>query len=600
MANKLSLIPGVLLAAVAAGGVAHAAVRPIGVRPAALSGAQIPAANRFYMSGSTALDNVIKDLLTLAPGANNGACANGTMDVYYDGTSYTASSTHGYAVTCTLAKVMTDGTHTVAIGQNVAFFKDGAGGSFEGTKPEADQTTRTYLNIDVAGGLPAACAAGVAFDTNNTPSGTPYFPREMTSANATEHASCTATTTVIPVAGFSDVNADMFTANNGYPGLTPLNLGEIGKLSAQPLFQQQFGFAVSLNLYRVLQSTQGKTVGSDAAIDIPSVSKAALSAIAAGNFTDWSQILNPAGTVAITDASFIGPNQTAPVAIAPNVVTQLYLCRRGDQSGTEASANSYLLNNQCGAGNVPGSSTPQSLAVGNTPVANCSGVTGGVSDENGCKWQAVNLPDTIFPGNGTGDVDACLNAHDLNNAYAIGWLSGDRKYDDPMSAANAKFGFGGSGDTSNAAPPAGTSTAHRWRYIAIDGKKPNLESVASGIYDFAEDNVLYWNTAVVNANANSAAFIGFLKSDLATIAIIGELETVQTHGTTGPILDPLNAGAAVPNTLPLSVAINTNPVSSWSKAGGGGVQDCGAPVLETAPVLDKPSSTPVQAVPANL
>src|SRR5262249_52965741 len=153
------------------------------------------------------------------------------------------------------------------------------------------------------------------------------------------------------------------------------------------------------------------------------------------------------GGLPITDASFLPTGATAPGTLTTNnpiagtgadpsaasSVTSIFFCRRGDQSGTEASANSYFLNNQCGAGAVSGAAAPAAMITNSSiPTTNaaCSAITGGVADENGCKWQNgstgattaakhlsdVNIGATVFPANGTGDVDNCLNAHDYTDS----------------------------------------------------------------------------------------------------------------------------------------------------------------------------------------
>jgi hypothetical protein len=231
--------------------------------------------------------------------------------------------------------------------------------------------------------------------------------------------------------------------------------------------------------------------------------------------------------------------------------------------------------------------------------------------ETGCKYvSASNLADTVFAANGTGDVDSCLHDHSKHNAFAVGILSGDRPYDDLIAGnLNAKGGWGGSGDATPAQvsppQPLNNAASHEWRFVAIDGKKANLESVASGIYDDVWNNVIYTGALGHGANANDQAFHNLLVTGgvnaMTQSTVLVDIQVSQAHGTTGGILEP--QATSVPALIPINIA--TNPVSALSKAWVGN-NDC-QPAVQfntsngVAGIFNRPSDAPAPAgVPAPL
>src|ERR1700753_3565264 len=102
---------------------AAAAVGTSGVAGAA---AVVGAADHFFpTSGSTALDNSIKEYFLLS----GGICQAGSIQVYVDGTSDIKTGVHQTLVAC---KAST-GFGTVATGDVIGLAKESNGGSLEGT-----------------------------------------------------------------------------------------------------------------------------------------------------------------------------------------------------------------------------------------------------------------------------------------------------------------------------------------------------------------------------------------------------------------------------------------------------------------------------------
>lgn len=593
--------------------------------------------DRFYISGSTAVDAGFKVYFSL-----NGAglCKTGTLNIFSDATTLKGATQ--YMITCqSLAAI-----GTIPANTNIMVVKDGSGGSLEGTNPLviAAQQRTDYWNVDQAGPptFINSCAAAQLWSAVGEVGAGKTYPHG--DPNAAFFGSCTAakTAAITPNVGIADVNAELFTV-----GLESITASTISSLSGNPIYQQQFGVAVSLNLYRTLQAAQGKGF-TDAAVDMPTLSLQTLRGIfginslsGTGLTTDWSQVLDDAGN-AVTTHDAANANQTAPAALNGNSATQIYVCRRGDSSGTMASQDAYFLQNRCQSGLVPfvtpTTATNTCNGGGVCTAAQCTAMIAAgtscqgsyflvdgnpgqkqtcvaghtyqtVPEETGCTYQtgaAGNLFDIVFAGNGTGDVDKCLHDHSKNNSFAVGILSGDRPYDDLIAGnANAKGGWGGSGDATPAQvtppQPLNNAASHEWRYVAIGGAKPNLESVAAGLYDDVWNNVVYTgtlgNAAGNNAGPNSPAFQAYISSGTGnavnSAVVIGDLESsnVQTHGTTGGILEPANTGtiAAVP------VNLATNPVSALSKAWVGN-NDC-QPTIQfntqnALPIYNRPSGAP--------
>src|SRR5262249_11823361 len=149
-------------------------------------------------------------------------------------------------------------------------------------------------------------------------------------------------------------NGDVFNI-----GPEAVSAGTLAKVTGTPLYQQQFGVAVSLNVFRMLQKAQGKTVGSDAAADLPSLSRNIVRSIFGGTISDWTQVLDNAGSKRVVDATYQSASSHVLAAITnlntgvANNSTAIYTCRRGKSSGTQAGADIYFLHNRCGANLTP-------------------------------------------------------------------------------------------------------------------------------------------------------------------------------------------------------------------------------------------------------
>lgn len=488
------------------------------------------AADVFLISGSTALDNQVKAGLLLSV-ANGSPCVAGTTAVYTDApilapVASNIKKAHQTVVTCNLSAAI----GTIAAGTQVAFTKESNGGSNEGTAVIANGTTLAFLDATQA---PVGCGPAIA-----VAAGAVY--RDQVAY--TEFDGCTGPlVNQTPQIGLADEDPALF--NLGPQAVTAAT---ITKLTTTPLFQNQFAIAVSLELYRALQRAQGLAL-TDTLATMPTLSRTQINGILNGSNTTWDiAVAGPTG-LPITNAAY---NTTG----AP---TSMWICRRGQSSGTEVSADVYFLHNRCISGNA-------AMAPVSTTAANCGGLPAGQTAENfGCKWAAVNLADPVFAGAGGGDVDSCLHAHDVANQFAIGFLGATQTFDDPN-------GLGG-------APAVGS---HQWRYVALNGFKPTVEGMANGTYDYVFDNVLNVNKSLAgNPLAAATKLTTLFQSPVALEDIIVVQTTAaDANYAVGGLQDAL---IGTQNTLPSTLAqlegTGGQPTSAFTFDLSGSANNCSAP-----------------------
>lgn len=492
----------------------------------AVTPSQVSATNRLYISGATATDNALATLFLRTGSASAPpVCKSGTIDVYIDSAAPVTNS-HNKAILCTLNQAV----NGIPANTNVAFLKESNGGSNEGTQVIARGATRTFINI--ANDSAPNCGTAVTQTAGSITS----YPNHQ---QFTLHPSCTGLDSgAHPDVGIADVNPALFNV-----GLTPISGAEVARLQSDALYQPSFGVAVSLNLYRALQSLQGKNTASDTAADMPTLTTGQIRGLFSGTVFSWDMITGPTGT---------------PLASKP-----VFICRRGDDSGTQASFASYFLNERCTNGG------PTFL-----------GATKSNTQQSGATWNFATFgTDSVFAGAGSGDVRNCLDGHNDHDNYAVGILGTESKYD----------ALGNAGGSGNAA--AGTQ---QFRYVKLDGRTPNLESVANGTYDFVEENVMNrLNTSFNGQNppaGNKAALANYVRDSFSNLDVISTLVVSQPHGLTGG-LAPALAPGATPNNIPVSTAaLQANPVSPLTKSLLGPVFDCG-PAVSVNPTLAPTTTT---------
>jgi len=537
-------------AALASVGVAHADPLPLGSGGIA-----------YYLSGSTAMDNGVKALLLQGTG---GIC-NATPDVYIDSTAADITKAHNTLVVCKISEPLGSGASQVPSGTLVAFDKESNGGSLEGILPISQNIgLKFFTGLQTATAGTLGCTSSVTVPAGYS-STSPYTYAQQ----YVLHYGCTPPTTsstAVPVVGFADENPESF--NVGSP---TVGSSDIGKIGYQQFVQNVFGIGVSLNMYRALQHAQGLTQN-DALANTPTLSSNAIRSLFAGNVASWSGITDASGNAinALTN--------TGNVAVS----NQVYLCRRGDSSGTNASVGIYFgLDNRCTSSS---GGAQFGMAAGNTSVGNCKGyisafgsATNLPTTEYGCSWQnASNSADTVFAGFGGGDVASCLSYHDTQNQFALGLLTTNQGMGDVG-------GTGGSADSS-------TSTNGRFRFVKIDGKAPDLGSVVNGTYDYVMDNIIVTAKTPTSDTSDLVKYLTNLYfTKAALVRDFMATQPTDSNFTAGVLIDQLNANNTfTPNSTPPYVTgsqvkagtngtTTINPVSPFTQLAinGSDPQDCG-------------------------
>ena len=170
---------------------------------------------------------------------------------------------HQVAITCSLAATITGGP---TAGTTVAFVKESSGGSNEGTFYEATGTALNFLDVSQTPTCTDAGAVAAAF----------YYTHQQ--AIADEQDACTGTfASLVAQIGLADEDPPLFNL-----GLQAISAANIAKLNTTPLFQNTFGAAVSLNLYRALQRAQGLALD-DTLANMPTLHRATIASLLSGN-----------------------------------------------------------------------------------------------------------------------------------------------------------------------------------------------------------------------------------------------------------------------------------------------------------------------------
>lgn len=428
-------------------------------------------ANTVYISGASALSGSLNNVVA----AN---CTGGSTNV--KSLTINGSTSDGRVTVCTTSS--TDGQFTGPF----AVVKRDTNGSFDGVGPVIAQTALTkWADVNSCDDATLRCAL------DNT-------------------------TAIVPHAGLSDVDTNVWIGSNNTGALSiPVPTNTASTVFNGGFAGQGFGVMVSESLYNAMmakQKAEGRLPADCAAGDFtpgkcqPSISKEEYAAVIDGN--NFAYVANGA------------------LSGDGNVVN---LCRRVETSGTQASSNVYFLNNSCGTGNPTfGFKPPKAVDLVNSPSAvafssaNGDAVTGNYDDFGGAFG--------LFEGSGTGDARNCVirrnNGNNPNNVadalgtYAIGWISLEN------------------------APAAG------WKYVKLDGVSPNAYqvpvgsaedgvvadgwaqdanqriNVVKGYYDAAPELEMLWPSST-----GFGTFLNTLKNTFANPAAVNTRGIFQANGT---------------------------------------------------------------------
>jgi len=446
----------------------------------AIDSSTVAPGNQLYISGATATNQALYQINLLA---SNGSCEPGTIDVYIDTAGPGAiDADDQFMVACN------GRTGSAFAGQGILLAKESNGGSNNGTRNVARAPADAAFELAFLDASSPGCDAPVTVAASGA------------LAEYELHANCSNTVSRVPDAGIADVEAALFLTT------TP---ADIAILNPQPLFQIVFAPAVSLNLRNELQAAQGLIVGSEDPSQVPLITRGQLHRIYAGEAFTWNEFQTNTG------ADFIGGDD-------------VYVCRRGNDSGTQAAFAAFMMNERCNA-TVPGFFPPDT----------------GTCEAGGCDWaqdlDSNGVPDFagdfIFAGDGSGDVRACLDYRNDNGQYAVGVLSTNTTVND---------------------------TDRQIRFVGLDGADPTLASVGNGGFPFVVENVL--NIRGSGPSGVAGDIVDFIIDNIGEPGIISDLNVGSRNpgGDTG-ILGRANGVTIFENAPPVSeAAMRSNPVSSFS------------------------------------
>ncbi len=394
------------------------------------------------------------------------------IDVYTDDTTCAAQGANYRAVFGTAAATLADGTAMppsiagkklfIEYANNGGTFKNGIDGPVRAHAVDF----QTYLGNSVTTGCAASFSSGPTYHVT------------------------TATTTAnfIPLLGLSDEEIPLFSGVNLPAGSAAITSAELSKIAAQGLYENVF--SVAENNVLAAQKTN--------------FSKAEVTAIFAGTYTNWNQLIGDVGT-------FNG------VALPAGKIT---IIDRAAGSGSKAAFNQYFLNNP-GSSASSGALSPRNASgtIGNcgTPATHGSGsydeVTGGDCSESS-----------------NGNVKKGLNAANTAGARAVGILGLEFQ---PASGTDS-YVFG----HLNGVVVDGVSSRTCGNAVATLFEPAN---VVSGAHDLFFTNSLNYRTASVGG----APFFGdgSVSSDFITAFSVTASDPATEVSVPGVMLDPVVVGA---------------------------------------------------------
>ena len=467
----------------------------VGFAIAATAGSQafaVPASNyneatqvTLRIGGATATRPGLLKLFQLN-NANNGICADNTLD------QYESADKLQYLMICTGRVGGANPLPAALQGARIAVHKSDTGGSGNGVAPlvrNLGAALPDFFNVPTGGGFLNACA------------GVTTSPPSASFSTFVLHTGCTGVVTEdrVPDAGISDLEPAVFKSVFS-PALTS---SELNAIPANPISAVIFGITVTTkvreNMQRLLfpassvchpdngaYATNAETLACQ-----PSLTRGQLAALYTQNYTDWTTIMGPGGSVA-------SPDGVAAHDLASS--GEVYICRRVSTSGTQAVFETQLLAQRCSASVPP-------FATAATDV----------------------LGGHVFEGSGSGNVVSCMK--------------------DRFTA-----GQGGIGVLSMEFPPADTSRTASdsgYRYIKINGVAPCLLPTVQSKYDFLGESTMQWRTSTI---AGLVALSGpplnvatSVRDRIGAPAVVNDLNTGFSHAfcTTGG----LGSGALVGNAL---------------------------------------------------
>lgn len=424
-----------------------------------------------------------------------------TIDTVCDHTAdisvFRRSSSNGFGNDWGVACKVNTATTGVSAARNVLFLKRDAGGSGYGVTPV---TNAIAVDVIQVGSTSGNCPGGSTSQT--TANGTAYNQYVCNNANVS----------LIPDAGFSDVEPDKFYGINTPAGLNAYDPSTALAFKAQPVAALVFGIPVNENLRNALQAVQfpktsvcnpvnsGYSTNGETEACMPSLTSSEVSELYVGDLHNWDSFLvtdstNPTGPKIPLATALNNDSQYSALGLVP-ADHKIQICRRTPGSGTQATLQMEFLNVPC---------DPHAL-----PPLSSSNPIGPIVNE----------------GSGASDVSRCLD--DFNNGTNN---SGFNSTLTKRWAAGVEF-------------TADYDAAHYdWRFVKISGVAPTIQNTAAGDYPYYTEESFQWRTDITTLH------------NATTTSDLNDTET---------LLSFIASNAVTPTAL---AAINTSYAFSWGQGG---------------------------------
>jgi len=473
-----------------------------------------------FMSGASAQDKGIAALFS-------DLCVAGTLDTFKDVANPSKKGKAHTAYFCTIdSSKITGGTPAAGVNPGVLFHKRSAGGSAQGVNPVIDEQAIDAMAIN---------------NSNCTETAVGSKVWDCTISNTGDLIQ------VVSDAGVSDVNPEMFIKQNTPFGSSPVDATVVAaKMEVKGAAALVFGIPVTTTLRDALQVAEfGATStcvtdkydptnpadvptahAAETEACMPTMSRAQVASIMQGNVKRWSNFfVNGTALTAIAGVSLPSDNK-------------VHVCRRTNGSGTQAQMSAKFLNYPCTAGGVSPRSAP-----GN-------GFFGPVVVEN----------------SGSGDMTQCLN--DLNDGTNV-----SARVNPSLKTA---WAVGIQSTEKNA------DLGDSFRFIKIDGYAPTLSNAVAGRYaDVVEQTFQWRKTGALPLTGDKLNVVDTIASNASkpsVLATVAKLNPSYVHpwGQAGYLA--LSTNGFTP-TIPFTA---TNPVTPYSHAVGGPLDNCRMPVVNPA------------------
>ena len=504
------------------------------------------------ISGSSAHDKGLMQLLRLTTAGGAEICAPNTLDVYTSGTSDTTPGNDTiYFCTAGADSGFAAGTKRLAIiKRSSGGSGTGVGGLIKAGSVVLDDATSINSNYLNATNATVVAAAGVA---------------QLVSGNFSAFTMHTGISSALTVAsatgadvGISDEEPTVFQKIFN----PDLKNSEMAALTVKGISSVIFGVPVTRGIYERLQAVEFATTNvcnpnnasygnitnaaSNANLDacMPSLSRAQLQGLYTGNIADWAQ-LTSSHTDGLNVATATTPDYTAGLTD-----TQIYLERRANSSGTQKGFEIYFTGENCLNG------AQSFLASGANVVLNSSGST--------------------IPTN--------LKTHDVAGRGALGILSSETVVD-TTGVADSATGAG------------------KWRFIKVNGAAPTVLNAVKGSYDLFFESTLQYRNATVNTLAALSvakkAVADAIGAKLGLPNVVNDLNVAftQTYGRGGLLGNAVDNAADAPVAPYVAVSaasvapvlahdVYAKPIALSTRGASGAINACLAPVT----VLDSQAS----------